>query len=79
MNNLPGSMSKYLLIFLSALTLVITVGCSTPRTKPANVIDRSGNSAESTPPGYYRVKRGDTLTRIALDHGQAPKDLVTWN
>lgn len=79
MNNLPGSMSKYLLIFLSALTLVITAGCSTPRTKPANVIDRSGNSAESTPPGYYRVKRGDTLTRIALDHGQSPRDLVAWN
>uniref|UniRef100_UPI0040481F00 peptidoglycan DD-metalloendopeptidase family protein n=1 Tax=Polynucleobacter sp. TaxID=2029855 RepID=UPI0040481F00 len=79
MNNLPGSMSKYLLIILLALTLAINVGCSTPRTKPANVIDRSGNSVESTPPGYYRVKRGDTLTRIALDHGQAPRDLVIWN
>lgn len=55
------------------------VGCTTPRTKPASVTDRSGGSSESTPPGYYRVKKGDTLARIALDHGQAPRDVTQWN
>ena len=30
-------------------------------------------------PGYYTVQRGDTLTRIALDHGQTWRDLVSWN
>lgn len=31
------------------------------------------------PAGSYRVKRGDTLYGIALDHGQDPRDLVRWN
>jgi len=30
-------------------------------------------------PGYYTVQRGDTLTRIGLDHGQGWRDLVRWN
>jgi lipoprotein NlpD len=30
-------------------------------------------------PGYYTVKPGDTLIRIALDHGQNWRDLVRWN
>jgi lipoprotein NlpD len=30
-------------------------------------------------PGYYTVQRGDTLTRIGLDNGQAWRDLVRWN
>lgn len=29
--------------------------------------------------GTYTVKRGDTLLRIALEHGQNYRDLVTWN
>jgi lipoprotein NlpD len=29
--------------------------------------------------GYYTVKKGDTLTRIAFDNGQNYRDLVTWN
>lgn len=29
--------------------------------------------------GTYTVRRGDTLLRIALDHGQNYRDLVTWN
>jgi len=31
------------------------------------------------PAGHYRVKRGDTLYSIALDHGQEHRDLVRWN
>lgn len=30
-------------------------------------------------PGFYSVQRGDTLTRIALDHGHSWRDLVSWN
>lgn len=30
-------------------------------------------------PGYYQVKPGDTLIRIALDNGQNWRDLVKWN
>ncbi len=29
--------------------------------------------------GTYTVRRGDTLLRIALDHGQSYRDLVAWN
>lgn len=29
--------------------------------------------------GHYIVKPGDTLFRIALDHGQAYRDLAAWN
>ena len=77
MNTLP----KYLLLLLAMASLLLNVGCSTtPRAKPANVVDRSGGeNNESTPPGYYRVKRGDTLARIALDNGQSPRDLAQWN
>jgi murein DD-endopeptidase MepM/ murein hydrolase activator NlpD len=30
-------------------------------------------------PGYYRVKSGDTLTRIARDHNQSVSNLMRWN
>ncbi len=30
-------------------------------------------------PGYYTVKAGDRLVRIAMDHGQNWRDLVKWN
>ncbi len=62
----------------------ILTGCSSPRTKPAPVTDRNAASvtsmaSEPTPPGYYRVKRGDTLLRISLDHSQSYKDIALWN
>ena len=71
---------KSLLIALMATSLVLVAGCSTvPRAKPASVTDRSAGASEPAPPGYYRVKKGDTLARIALDNGQAPRDVVQWN
>ena len=81
MNSMTNLSKGFLIAFLSALVM-LTVGCSTPRTKPASVTDRSGGSSASydpAPPGYYRVKKGDTLARIALDHGQAPRDVAQWN
>lgn len=72
--------AKYFLLIFAASALLLNVGCSTtPRAKPATVVDRSGGNSEATPPGYYRVKRGDTLARIALDNGQSPRDLAQWN
>ncbi len=32
-----------------------------------------------TPAGFYRVKSGDTLYRIAKNNGQSVSDLVRWN
>jgi lipoprotein NlpD len=62
------------------------VACSTPpRTKQATITDRSSNigatvpTPDAVPPGFYRVKRGDTLLRIALDNGQSYRDIAAWN
>jgi len=79
LSNMPNSLSKSLLISLLSASLMLTVGCSTPRTKPASVTDRSGGASEPAPPGYYRVKKGDTLGHIALDHGQVLRDITQWN
>lgn len=69
----------YRLLLIISLVTVVGYGCST-RSTPAPVVDRSfGKSLEPVPAGYYRVKRGDTLIRIALDHGQSFRDVAEWN
>ena len=79
--NSMTNLSKSLLLATVTASLMLLAACSTPRTKPASVFDRYGGSVsyEPAPPGYYRVKKGDTLARIALDHGQAPRDVTQWN
>jgi lipoprotein NlpD len=79
MNNPLKSMTKLLLIPFAIVAMLLNAGCTTPRAKPASVVERSSASSEPTPPGYYRVKKGDTLARIALDNGQAPRDVAQWN
>ena len=85
MKSIANSMthlSKSLLVAILSASMVFITGCTTtPRAKPAGVIDRSSGSvaSEPAPPGYYRVKKGDTLARIALDHGQGPRDVAQWN
>jgi lipoprotein NlpD len=77
--------AQYMLLVIGASVLLSA--CTTPRTKPATVVDRSridspastATATVPTPPGYYRVKRGDTLIRIALDQGQSYRDIVRWN
>jgi lipoprotein NlpD len=74
--------------------LFLLAACSTQR-NAAPVLERNAEGqmvevprVEATTPsstkpaeerGYYTVKKGDTLTRIALDNGQNYRDLVTWN
>ena len=50
--------------------------------QPAPVVEapRAGAGSENAgKPGYYVVRPGDTLIRIALDSGQNWRDLVRWN
>jgi lipoprotein NlpD len=73
----------------TAIVLVMT-GCASPNHK-APVEDRgrvgTGLSPTRLPPGaenagkpgYYTVKPGDTLIRVALDTGQNWRDLAAWN
>ena len=80
--SMPNTFSKTAFLLLISASMLLMAGCSSTRTKPASVTDRSAGSSasnEPTPPGYYRVKKGDTLARIALDHGQAPRDVAQWN
>lgn len=77
---------------LALLTIVLglAAGC-TSTTRQAPIVERPATSAAQPRPapakveepkderGTYTVRRGDTLLRIALDHGQSYRDLVTWN
>jgi lipoprotein NlpD len=77
-------------LVLLTLSLGLLAACSTA-TRHAPVIDRISPSSASRPSvpvadeskedarGTYTVKRGDTLLRIALDHGQNYRDVVAWN
>jgi lipoprotein NlpD len=48
-----------------------------PRPQPAPAPAAEDNKPDAR--GTYTVRRGDTLLRIALDHGQNYRDLVAWN
>lgn len=76
---------------LASVALALTlVGCASSINK-APVEDRgrvgTGMSPSRMPPGienagkpgYYTVKPGDTLIRIALETGQNWRDLASWN
>lgn len=61
---------------------VETRGAGTRVVTPAStpeVVKSMPGAENAGKPGYYTVQRGDTLTRIALDHGQSWRDLVSWN
>jgi lipoprotein NlpD len=74
------------------LALSLLAACAT-RLDNAPVVDRSGALGTQAgqqpaqppvplgppPPGYYRVKPGDTLYRIALENGQNYRDIAAWN
>ncbi|AXE92267.1 peptidoglycan DD-metalloendopeptidase family protein [Paraburkholderia terricola] len=86
--NVPMTVTQRSVCVL-ALSLLMTACAS--RLDQAPVVDRSGGGVLGTqaaqpavplgppPPGYYRVKPGDTLYRIALENGQNYRDISAWN
>ena len=75
---------------LLTLSFGLIAGC-TSTTRQAPIVERPVSSTAHARPapvreeprqdarGTYTVRRGDTLLRIALDHGQSYRDLVAWN
>lgn len=76
------------------LALLVSAGCSTRSVRvAAPVEDRIGGAAASAEaaikalpgaenagkPGYFTVRPGDTLYRIAIEHGQTARDVQAWN
>lgn len=66
-----------------AFPCLLLAGCfSQP---PAPAVDRTPGVqakapvAQASGPGYYTVKRGDTLYRISLEHGQDYREVAAWN
>jgi lipoprotein NlpD len=83
-------MNKKSNLILLAITLGLLSACSTTPLTMAPVVDRTNTPREASrpvteeaqkerDPSLYTVKKGDTLIRIALEHGQNYRDLVTWN
>lgn len=72
------------LFLTGASTLLLAACMSQP---PAPAVDRNsssqsragGQAVQPSGPGYYTVKRGDSLYRIALDNGQDHRDIAAWN
>ena len=90
MKQRPRTRNQFVLL---TLMLGLLAGCNTA-TRRAPVVERpvSQSQAHARPApapraeeprqdlrGTYTVRRGDTLLRIALDHGQSYRDLVAWN
>ena len=83
------------LSLVSTCVLVSLVACGTRTTNRAPVEERMPGSnmpvgtesivklpqgfENAGKPGYYTVKPGDTLTRIALENGQSPRDIAQWS
>lgn len=69
--------------FVCCLPAVLVACKSAPPVARAPVVSHqvAGQNLveEPVPPGFYRVKRGDTLIGIALDHGVNYKDIARWN
>ncbi len=74
-------------VTLLLIALSVLSAC-TSNLRQAPVVDRSPSLRPVVPVsteqpkderGFYTVRRGDTLLRIAFDHGQNYRDLVSWN
>jgi lipoprotein NlpD len=73
-------MTRLYLIVLSLLSITLA-GCFSQQ--PAPVGERGSPTAQARTqpggPGYYTVKRGDTLYAIAREHGLTYRDIAAWN
>lgn len=79
-------MKKIRFALLGSLTAVLAACGTTTTRAPAPVVERAApvKATEAVKPlvlakGNYVVKKGDTLYRIALEHGQNYRDIVAWN
>jgi lipoprotein NlpD len=79
---------------LAGLVLAVLAGCASTTRAPAPVEDRSAGARTAMPadptkqppgaenagkPGYYTIRPGDTLIRIALETGHNWRDIARWN
>ncbi len=83
------------LVSVVSVAVTLTACSTGKSTNRAPVEDRNGSlqsggaaSAEAKPlpgaenagkPGYYTVRKGDTVIRIGLETGQTSRDIVRWN
>ncbi len=44
-----------------------------------DIESNSSDNSDETGPGYYKVRRGDTISRIAVEHNVSIKDIKKWN
>ena len=90
MNNLRNLMALASLAVLAACTTTNNPAPVVERSGNARPADTAKSTPSAIPttaakpvlpdgPGWYMVKKGDTLIRIALDHGRNYRDLVQWN
>jgi lipoprotein NlpD len=71
--------------FLTIASTLTLAACMSQAPVPA--VDRNAplqsrtgtQVTQPSGPGYYTVKRGDNLYRIALDNGQDHRDIAAWN
>lgn len=63
---------------LTLLSLLWLAGCAGTQDS-APVRDVSLSKASPAPPGHYRIQRGDTLYKIAFEHGLDYRALAIWN
>jgi len=60
--------------------LPLIVGCaSIPNPVPVREASYSNPVATVAPQGHYRIQPGDSLYKIAFQHGLDYRDLATWN
>ncbi len=93
--NLNVMRMKKIRLILLAMSVGLIAACTTPRhpapvverttgARPSDVSRSSAGTARAAQKpvedhGYYVVRKGDTLIRIALEFGQNYRDLVAWN
>jgi lipoprotein NlpD len=57
-------------------TPAVPNGTAVPPSDPSKALPGAENAGK---PGYYTVKPGDTVLRVALETGQNWRDIVRWN
>lgn len=64
---------------MNGATKPVATPSGNPEAQPAPEVKPLPGAENAGKPGYYTVKPGDTLIRIALDNGQNWRDLAKWN